>query len=184
MTAGCRCPVRIARKYPLTCGFGARGGIRTLDLPITGRTEAFQLGPARTIVAAQVRTNFVWCRLVVPGISAWVAKEVATHPAWRQRARLGLTPRPSDCGRKVAARRQLQPSDPPADQRRRLLSNLGAALRGSSCCGGAGSKGTTRVVGIVEQSPGRAAAAHPSAGPAPAGGPAGWSSPGSWSAGW
>src|SRR5215216_2438473 len=44
-----------SEKHSLTWGFGARGGIRTLDLPITSRTEVFQLDPPRTILAAQER---------------------------------------------------------------------------------------------------------------------------------
>src|SRR5215203_1754015 len=32
---------------PLTCGFGARGGIRTLDLPITSRNAFVQQVPPR-----------------------------------------------------------------------------------------------------------------------------------------
>jgi hypothetical protein len=44
-----------SKKCPLTCGFGARGGIRTLDLPITSRTETLQLDPPSTILAAQVQ---------------------------------------------------------------------------------------------------------------------------------
>jgi hypothetical protein len=92
-------------------------------------------------------------------------------------------PRPSDCDRKLAARRQLQPSDPPADQRPRFAPRGRSSPLGSSCGGGAELR-TTRVVRMVEQSPGRAAVAHPSAGRAPAGGLDGWCSPGSWPARW
>jgi hypothetical protein len=65
MTARCRCTVSIARsaRWPA----GARGGIRTIDLWITSRTEAFQLDPSRTIVAAQVRASFH----PVPSCTGW-----------------------------------------------------------------------------------------------------------------
>ncbi len=52
---------------PLTCGNRARGRIRTDDLPITSGTEAFQLDPSRTIVAAQVRATFH----PMPSCTAW-----------------------------------------------------------------------------------------------------------------
>jgi len=48
-------PRQQRRTFPLTCGNGARGRIRTDDLPITSRTETFQLDPPSTIAAAQVR---------------------------------------------------------------------------------------------------------------------------------
>jgi hypothetical protein len=49
------------------CAFGARGGIRTLDLPTTRRPLTLGLDPSRTIVAAQERDRFH----SVPSCSAW-----------------------------------------------------------------------------------------------------------------
>jgi hypothetical protein len=54
-----------SRSELLVCG--ARGRIRTDDLPITSRTEAFQLDPPRTILAAQARDQFH----PVPSCVAW-----------------------------------------------------------------------------------------------------------------
>jgi hypothetical protein len=42
------------QKCPLTCRFGARGGIRTLDLPITSRKAFVQQVPPRPVLAAHV----------------------------------------------------------------------------------------------------------------------------------
>jgi mutator family transposase len=42
----------------LSCGFGARGRIRTDDLPITSRSLTFWIDPPRPILAAQVRHLF------------------------------------------------------------------------------------------------------------------------------
>jgi hypothetical protein len=42
------------QKYPLTCWFGARGGIRTLDLPITRRMLGVDLVGSRRIEPAHV----------------------------------------------------------------------------------------------------------------------------------
>jgi hypothetical protein len=41
-------------RSPLTCGFGARGGIRTLDLPITSRMLSVGLDGSRRIEPAHV----------------------------------------------------------------------------------------------------------------------------------
>jgi hypothetical protein len=41
-------------KWPLTWGFGARGGIRTLDLPITSRRAFVQQVLSRPVLAAHV----------------------------------------------------------------------------------------------------------------------------------
>jgi hypothetical protein len=43
-----------SQKCPLTCGFGARGGIRTLDLPITSRILRVGLVGSRRIEPAHV----------------------------------------------------------------------------------------------------------------------------------
>jgi hypothetical protein len=47
-------PYMLALLETLTCGFGARGGIRTLDLPITSRSVSVQQVPARPVLAAHV----------------------------------------------------------------------------------------------------------------------------------
>jgi hypothetical protein len=65
MAPAARCPIQRnarllppprqqGREYPLTCGFGARGGIRTLDLPITRRILRVGLVGSRRIEAAHL----------------------------------------------------------------------------------------------------------------------------------
>src|SRR5215211_2768954 len=47
-------PTQQRKICPSTCGFGARGGIRTLDLPITSRKAFVHQVLARPVLAAQV----------------------------------------------------------------------------------------------------------------------------------
>ena len=54
MTACCHCAVSNARRALLSCGYRARGGIRTLDLPITSRFTAVHRVAASVILAGQV----------------------------------------------------------------------------------------------------------------------------------
>jgi hypothetical protein len=106
------------QKGPLTCGFGARGGIRTLDLPITSRTLTFQLDPPSTILAAQVRDRFH----LMPSCGVWYQRlgchRGCHHAAGAQHRCPALAPRASDCDRmltveshnRLAARRVVWPS--------------------------------------------------------------------------
>jgi hypothetical protein len=78
------------RYNALTCGFGARGRIRTDDLPITSRSLTFQPDPLRTIPAAQERDPF----LLMPSRTAWYQRlgcQRGCHPVqrWQQLACLG-----------------------------------------------------------------------------------------------
>jgi hypothetical protein len=64
----------------LTCGFRARGRIRTDDLPITSRTLTLQPDPLRTILAAQERDRF----RLMPSRSAWYQRlgcQRGCHPS-------------------------------------------------------------------------------------------------------
>ena len=54
MTAHCRCAGSYARNILLTCSFGARGRIRTDDLPITSRMLDVDLDGSRRIEPAHV----------------------------------------------------------------------------------------------------------------------------------
>jgi hypothetical protein len=54
MTACCHCAVNNARRALLSCGYRARGGIRTLDLPITSRMLGVGLDGSRRIWPAYV----------------------------------------------------------------------------------------------------------------------------------
>jgi hypothetical protein len=69
---------------------GARGRIRTDDLPITSRTETFQLDPSRTIRAAQVRDRFH----LMPSCGAWYQRlgcQRGCHPSSAGSSLLALT---------------------------------------------------------------------------------------------
>jgi hypothetical protein len=99
----------------LVCG--ARGRIRTADLPITSRTETFQLDPPRTILAAQEQDRFH----PDPSCGAWYqglgAREVARLRALAAASLLwfgtlsirsqseGRSPGPRPRARALAARR-------------------------------------------------------------------------------
>ena len=54
MTSGPSLHNRQRQASPLTCGNGARGRIRTDDLPITRRNAFVQQVPARAVLAAHV----------------------------------------------------------------------------------------------------------------------------------
>jgi hypothetical protein len=57
-----------SQKYPLTCGFGARGGIRTLDLPITSRFPTVHDLASSAVLAGQVRCVVRLIRVVSYGV--------------------------------------------------------------------------------------------------------------------
>jgi hypothetical protein len=59
---------RQRQRCPLTCGFGARGGIRTLDLPITSRFPTVHDLASSAVLAGQVRCVVRLIRVVSYGV--------------------------------------------------------------------------------------------------------------------
>jgi hypothetical protein len=74
----------------LPAGFGARGGIRTLDLPITSRSLTLRMDPPRPILTAQERDPFH----PDPSCGAWYQRQGCQrgcHRAVRAAAAIGCS---------------------------------------------------------------------------------------------